>query len=115
MNMGIDQQVTSPFGGLATKVRELSCTDLVAMYRTKCGVDIRRHFGDLEHIAQYQCNATGLRFWRPSSLAGDEAFYVALSQNWPKFIMSVGARFVRFWANWPTKESFRGAPGRARL
>ena len=85
MNMGIDQQVTSPFGGLATKVRELSCTDLVAMYRTKCGVDIRRHLGDLEHIAQYQCNATGLRFWRPSSLAGDEAFYVAVSQNWPNY------------------------------
>jgi len=85
VNSNNEEQVSSPFGGWGTRVREVSCTDVIAGYIAKCNVNVRRHLGDCESIAQYECTSTGMKFWRPASLAGDETFYAALDHNWPNY------------------------------
>jgi SAM-dependent methyltransferase len=85
VNSNNEEQVPSPFGGWGTRVREVSCIDVIAGYTAKCNVNVQRHLGDCESIAQYECTTTGTKFWRPASLAGDETFYAALDHNWPNY------------------------------
>lgn len=75
----------SPFGGDAMAVGEISTKTLELMYRNKCGADVSRHFGSLPALGLYECAQTGMRFWRPASVAGDEAFYADLSNRWPHY------------------------------
>jgi len=58
------------------------------MYQKKCGYDASRHFQDLESINLFECEASGMRFWRPSRVAGDEQFYISLSELWPNYYKS---------------------------
>ncbi len=76
---------TSPFGERATHVRSLAVDELCSMYIEKCRYDPARHFADLREINLYECSKTGMRFWRPSSVAGDEDFYASLSKLWAKY------------------------------
>ncbi len=75
----------SPFGENATHVRSLAVDELCSMYIEKCSYDPARHFDDLREINLYECSKTGMRFWRPSRVAGDEDFYASLSKLWTKY------------------------------
>jgi SAM-dependent methyltransferase len=55
------------------------------MYIAKCNYDPSRYFDGLQKIDLYECRNTGMRFWRPSSIAGDEDFYASLSRLWPNY------------------------------
>jgi 2-polyprenyl-3-methyl-5-hydroxy-6-metoxy-1,4-benzoquinol methylase len=55
------------------------------MYQNKCGLDVTRHFHGAVAIDLYECERSGYRFWRPERVAGDESFYLELSQAWPEY------------------------------
>jgi len=71
---------TQPFGSQATLVKTFPVDRLAGMYVEKCGLDVRRHFSGLREISLYECPATGMRFWRPISIAGDRQFYEEISR-----------------------------------
>ncbi|MGY0613167.1 class I SAM-dependent methyltransferase [Luteimonas sp. A501] len=75
----------SPFGGEARLIMAVPTAYLAEAYRRKCGIEINSLFGDQAHAWLYECNRTGYRFWRPESLAGDEAFYKLLSEHWTNY------------------------------
>lgn len=85
MSINGDEQVFSPFGGTARRLREVGIADVVAMYKAKCDVEVQHLLEGRASISQYECVATGMKFWRPMSLAGDEPFYAALGQRWPHY------------------------------
>lgn len=76
---------TSPFNASAEWVASLPTRYITEMYRQKCGVDILAAFGNVGEIHLYECEATGMGFWRPTSVAGDENFYRILSAAWPNY------------------------------
>ena len=80
-DLTIDRLREGPFGP-ARPVVSLPVEDVIAKYREKCGADVARWFGGNREIHLYECAATGYRFWRPESIAGDEAFYRHLSALW---------------------------------
>ncbi len=77
--------ITSPFGASARWVQGLSTATLRAMYQAKCGADVQPFFGAIQEIDLYECSATGMRFWRPATIAGPEALYQLLSASWPDY------------------------------
>jgi 2-polyprenyl-3-methyl-5-hydroxy-6-metoxy-1,4-benzoquinol methylase len=77
--------VTSPFGAGARKLISLPTARVVEMYRQRCAVDVSAHFHGLDSIDLYECERTGYQFWRPETLAGDEAFYQQLSSATPDY------------------------------
>lgn len=77
--------VESPFGGKADLVQIIPCGDIIAMYRWKCSVDIGESFGTNSTAALYRCPKTQYLFWRPSNIAGGEAFYRTLNAAWPNY------------------------------
>lgn len=76
--------IDGPFGP-ADRVLSLPVGDVVAAYRRKCGADVAPWFGSLREIQLFECRATGYRFWRPESIAGDERFYRYLAQLLPDY------------------------------
>jgi SAM-dependent methyltransferase len=76
---------TSPFNASAEWVASLPTSYVAERYRQKCGVNILASFGNVGEIHLYECEATGMRFWRPTSVAGDEKFYRILSAAWPDY------------------------------
>lgn len=82
---GVPPRATSPFGADADWIATLRTAQIADMYRRKCGVDITSCFGDLPEIHLFECTATGMRFWRPREIAGDEGFYRLLNEHWPTY------------------------------
>lgn len=78
----------SPFGGSAHPVARISTALVCDMYREKCGIDVRRFFGEVRELELYECAATGMRFWRPGQVAGPEDFYRLCSGAWPNYYRS---------------------------
>jgi len=76
--------IDGPFGP-ADLVLSLPVGDIVAAYRRKCGADVAPWFGNLCEIQLFECRATGYRFWRPASIAGDERFYRYVALQWPDY------------------------------
>ena len=70
-----------PFGTDSHIVGTIESQSLVSAYFNKFGIDISRFFHDLTDINLYECSSTGMRFWRPTSLAGDEKFYQEISHK----------------------------------
>jgi SAM-dependent methyltransferase len=99
------ESVKSPFGGLAKQVREVAAVELMAMYRAKCAVDVEPYLAGRSSVLQYQCGATGMKFWRPESLAGDESFYAEVSQRWPNYYKTDRWEYAK------AIEVISGAPG----
>lgn len=83
-----NNEVKSSFGALAPIVQKLSSARLIEMYFDKCGMDVSPYFFGLSEINQHECSATGMRFWLPESLAGDEKFYRELSRKWQNYYRS---------------------------
>jgi 2-polyprenyl-3-methyl-5-hydroxy-6-metoxy-1,4-benzoquinol methylase len=75
----------APFGVTGRLVRLLPSEQLVEMYQRKCGMDVARHFVGIEALALYECGRTGMKYWRPGSVAGDARFYDELSRLWPDY------------------------------
>jgi len=73
-----------PFGP-ADLVLSVPVGDVIAAYRRKCGADVAPWFGSLREIRLFECRATGYRFWRPASIAGDEEFYRHLTRQAPDY------------------------------
>jgi SAM-dependent methyltransferase len=76
--------ISGPFGA-ADKILEMPADHVAAMYRVKCGVDVRGHLGPRDTLHLYRCRTTDVEFWRPEDLAGSEEFYQALAANWPEY------------------------------
>jgi len=81
----LTELVASPFGGDAHLRQTMSTDSLIKSYKQKCDVDVTWCFGGLPEIGLYECTKTGYKFWRPESVAGDEAFYHLLSHAWPNY------------------------------
>ena len=79
--------IQGPFGP-AKRILSLPVTDILAVYRLKCGADVSRCFDGLAEVDLYECQATGHRFWRPETIAADEATYQLLSSAWPGYYRS---------------------------
>lgn len=84
-SQALPEVVASPFGCEARLLQKLPTSPLIRSYRQKCDVDVAWCFQGLAEIGLYECSATGYRFWRPESVAGDEAFYRLLSHSWPNY------------------------------
>lgn len=80
----LPERIDGPFGAAAL-IETLPVHHLVQMYLAKVGVDVSRCFGGLATVGLYRCEATGTCFWRPAAIAGDEAFYQAMSAAWPSY------------------------------
>lgn len=76
--------MNGPFGQ-AKKIDELAVSVLEDMYREKCGATLDLRQKGMERLDLYECESTGMRFWRPEEAAGDEAFYHQLSALWPTY------------------------------
>ncbi|MEA5441880.1 class I SAM-dependent methyltransferase [Cyanobium gracile] len=75
----------SPFGGHAKLVQQLPVRALEDMYKQKCELDVSQYLDGLAYISQYKCRKTGMLFWRPKEISGDEAFYAEISKKWPSY------------------------------
>lgn len=78
------ETIDGPFGP-ARFVTAMNTAMLAARYVEKCGVDVARSFHGHSEIQLYECQRTGMGFWRPEEIAGDEQFYHALSGAWPNY------------------------------
>lgn len=74
-----------PFGADSNVIRKMPAATLISMYLNKCNHDVGRHFDGISEVTLYECTATGMRFWRPVSVAGDGNFYKELSKKWPDY------------------------------
>jgi len=83
-----ESSCVGPYGP-ADHVKRVAAAHIAAMYMIRSGVDISRHFGAHRQIDQYRCRETGMLFWRPESVAGNEEFYQELSSG--------GAEYYRAW------------------
>jgi len=81
-------RIEGPFGP-ATLVLRFPTAKLVAMYRTSFQFDVTPLVAGLDELRLYRCEATGMEFWRPIELAGDEDFYRRLS--------AVARRYYQEW------------------
>lgn len=77
--------IKSSFGASCHKVKSLKVSKIREMYKQKCGYDPEVYFKGLGSIELYQCSETGMLFWRPSSIAGDENFYQELSNKFDDY------------------------------
>lgn len=100
---GLADREQSPFGGDAVLAGSISTAELQRLYRDKCGADVARFFGDRARLNLYECPRTGMRFWRPASVAGDEAFYADLSLKWPNYYQVERWEYPRARAVIPTR------------
>lgn len=58
----------------ATKIRDVEIKPIIDAY-AKINIDVLRFFENLESISIYRCDATGLEYYHPKSLAGDGMYY----------------------------------------
>lgn len=79
--------LVGPFGP-AHLMERVRVNELVQMYMDKCGLDVSASFGARQEVALYRCETTGIQFWWPSDIAGDECFYRAISKAWPSYYLS---------------------------
>jgi 2-polyprenyl-3-methyl-5-hydroxy-6-metoxy-1,4-benzoquinol methylase len=77
-------QIEGPFGP-ADHVESMPVSTVLAKYRTSFGYDPAGHLAGLAEMSLYRCRKTGLEFWRPERLAGDESFYRELSGTWDDY------------------------------
>lgn len=72
-----DVPVWSPLTGdrRVTRIRTLETAPLIADWAATYRIDIRDELHDLDRIDVYRCDATGLVFFRPTSVAGSPTLY----------------------------------------
>lgn len=75
--------IRGPFGP-AKWAMTLPTAQVVDMYRRKCNVDVSPDL-PVSNIHLYECQLTGMRFWMPNGIDGNESFYARLSAAWPTY------------------------------
>lgn len=71
--------IPSPITGLdSKKIDSFEVEKIIESYKSIYKIDVSPYFGNQHELALYECSSTGLKFFHPSSLAGDEVFYQAL-------------------------------------
>jgi SAM-dependent methyltransferase len=74
-------EVFSPITGAASSLLSEVCTkDLCRLYHRHCGIDVSRHFREIDRLQYRECLESGVRFFYPFC-PGDEAFYTELSKH----------------------------------
>ena len=66
--------------------RHIAVDELVEQYRRQLGIEVSRYFTGLRTISLYRCRDTGLRFYHPLGVEGDETFYQGL-QHFPWYYL----------------------------
>lgn len=76
-------EVRSPITGTTdvTLLREFACAEIAAQYRKSFDLDISALLRGHDSLVLYRCNASGYRFYAPSDVIGDSAFYHHLEQS----------------------------------
>jgi SAM-dependent methyltransferase len=64
-----------------TLVQETDCATLTSQYKKTFGVDISYLLKAHKTLGLYKCNDSGYRFYYPSDIVGDSAFYHRLEAN----------------------------------
>lgn len=54
---------------------ELSSKNIINQYKNEFSLDVRRYFRDIDKVEIRKCGKTGLRYYYPESLIGDNYFY----------------------------------------
>lgn len=73
------QQVPSPVtGSNSLPVDSFRVSEIIKGYKEKIGLDVSSYYKGIDNINLYECPDTKLRFFYPSALAGNDAFYTAL-------------------------------------
>lgn len=67
--------------GDVTLIRKIDCGSLVTQYKNTFGLDISYLLAGRRELSLYSCNASGYRFYSPSDVVGDSAFYHHLEVN----------------------------------
>jgi 2-polyprenyl-3-methyl-5-hydroxy-6-metoxy-1,4-benzoquinol methylase len=62
---------------------KISSKVIVDLYKEEFDVDVDRFFSDLNDVSIYQCLDSGLLFYYPETLSGDETFYDELKTQMP--------------------------------
>ena len=75
-------RIEGPFGP-ASFVETISAQFVEDLYREKCDAEVNFSVIGVRELLLYQCDNTGMRFWRPENLAGNEQFYQHLESKWP--------------------------------
>ena len=75
-------EVLSPLTGSAdvTLHRRIGCDELIAAWRAHYELDVSPELCGHREIQLYECNQSGLRFFRPADVAGSADFYAALER-----------------------------------
>ncbi len=81
----MSNNIISPFHSESQLIKTVPVSQVVAMYKEKCGVYVTESFGSLQEIELYKCMKTGYRFWYPLNLAGDTQFYDKVSLAWENY------------------------------
>lgn len=81
-------RIDGPFGP-AELTLSFPVAKLAAMYRARFRFDVLPAFSGIDELHLYRCEATGMEFWRPAEIAGNEDFYRELS--------AVARRYYQDW------------------
>jgi len=74
--------VPSPVtGNASSKVDEFDIPTIIEGYKKHIGIDVQHYFNNEKKLPLFLCPDTGMRFFYPSSLAGDGAFYTSLEDR----------------------------------
>lgn len=61
-------------------VEKITVEEIVLAYKSLFGIDIKRHFKDLEYIELYREESSGYKFFLPNGIDGDSYFYEELEK-----------------------------------
>jgi SAM-dependent methyltransferase len=66
-----------------TLIETIPSIELVHLWRRELNLDVAREFSKTREVSLYQCNETGLLFYRPSEIVGSAHLYADLqSREW---------------------------------
>lgn len=88
IHRGTETRIDGPFGP-AELILSFPVARLGAMYREKFGIHVQPLFSGMDDLRLYRCQVTGMEFWRPVEIAGDEDFYREIS--------AVARRYYQEW------------------
>ncbi len=63
---------------------EIHSEDILSIYENELGTNVSRFFKHTKVVSLYRCEDTGLYFYYPKEVAGDEEFYNDLKREMPR-------------------------------
>lgn len=62
----------------AKVIQNITTKSIIDEWSFGYGIDVKKFFNETETIIEYQCSQSGLYFYHPQSIAGDDEFYMKL-------------------------------------